>query len=76
MSTESTVQHLSSGHLGRRVTVKTKHTEALGVLKGFEHDSSIIANLTYAGTDYVPGATTTHVTTFPDQRALAGMGTS
>ena len=68
------VRDLAGAHLGRRITVTTANTEATGVLQGFEHEGSIITNLTYGGIEHIPGATTTHLTIFPGQRVLAELG--
>lgn len=73
MSYHLNVRGLAGLHIGKHVTIKTKHTEASGVLQGFEHEGSVITELTYGGEDHHPGATTTHLTIFPDQRILAEM---
>lgn len=73
MSYHITVKALSGAHLGKRITITTDNTEATGVLQGFEHEGSVITNQTYGGEEHIPGATTTHLTIFPDQRILAQM---
>lgn len=73
MSYHLNVRGLAGLHIGKHVTVKTKHTEASGVLQGFEHEGSVITELTYGGEEHHPGATTTHLTIFPNQRILAEM---
>lgn len=73
MSYHLKVKGLAGLHIGQHVTIKTKNTEASGVLQGFEHEGSVITELTYSGEEHHPGGATTHLTIFPNQRILATM---
>lgn len=74
MSYQITVKALAGFHLGKHITVKTKHTEASGVLQGFTHDSDTINDSGFGGESWALGKTRTTITLLPGQRIIADLG--
>lgn len=74
MSYHLKVKGLAGLHIGQHVTIKTKNTEASGVLQGFEHETDIINDIGFGGESWALGKTRTTITLLPDQRIVAEMG--
>lgn len=73
MSYHLNVKGLAGLHIGQHVTVKTKHTEASGVLQGFRHDTETINDSSFGGKSWALGQTQSTITLVPDQRIVATM---
>lgn len=74
MSRQIIVKTLSGFHLGMRITIKTKHTEASGILQGFSHDNDAINDSGFGGESWALGQTHTTITLLPHQNIVAEMG--
>ncbi|GAA5229247.1 hypothetical protein [Arthrobacter cryoconiti] len=64
---------LNGNHIGKTITVKTKNTEATGVLQGFAHDTDTINDSSFGRESWALGKTSTTITLLPDQRIIAEM---
>ena len=73
MSYHLNVRGLAGLHIGQRITVKTQHTEATGILQGFRHDTDTINDSGFGGESWVLGKTRTTITLLPDQNIMATM---
>lgn len=73
MSYHLNVRGLAGLHIGKQVTVKTKHTEASGILQGFKHESEAISDSGFSGESWALGKTHTTITLLPYQNIVAEM---
>lgn len=69
-----TVKELAGTHLGQRITITTKHTEATGVLQGFRHDAVALNAGNLMRDEWVTGRRTISITLLPNQEIIANMG--
>ena len=74
MSQQFTVADLTGHHLGQRITIKTRHTEATGILQGFNCGAMAINDSNLTGDHWVLGPKTCGITLLPGQRIIAEMG--
>lgn len=73
MSYHLNVRGLAGLHIGKQVTVKTKHTEASGILQGFKHESEAISDSGFSGESWALGKSRTTITLLPYQNIVAEM---